>query len=136
VGQHSRPEDADVLERDDEIPQEIAARKRLYQPSGAGVSMYFASPVHLAPLLVFGHNPECEHADDGALHERHDVHVPVEFCAGIEAVVCVREEVARQDRGDEEVDRIVEGKGEEQFVDVQREGLERDVVGKGLGAPP
>lgn len=55
------------------------------------------------------------------------MHVPVEFGAGVEGRVCVREEFGREVRGEAGADEVVGCGGEEELVDVQREGGEGEV---------
>ena len=134
VGQHAQAEDVDVLHGDEQVPQEVSAGKCLDQTASTGVAMHLGQPVHLAPLVIVPHDPQGKHADESALDEGHDVHIPVELCAGIEAGVYAGEEEAREDWRDEDVDGVVENEGEEDFVDVQREGVEGEIVGDGFGA--
>lgn len=132
--QHSKAKDVDMLHRDEQVPQKVSSSEGLDQSSGTGIAMDLARPVHLVPVFIFGHDPQCEHADDGALHKRYDVHIPIKLGAGIETAVYAREDGAREGGSNKDVDGIVQGKSEEDFVDVQRESLERDVVGEGFGA--
>ena len=58
--------------------------------------------------------------------------VPVHLGACLELWVDVREEESREDWGDYGLDGLVEDEGEEDFVDVVREGMQICCIGEGF----
>lgn len=56
--------------------------------------------------------------------------VPIQFCAGVEGGIDAREELAGEVRGEVAADEVVAEGGEEEFVNVEREGGEGEGVGE------
>lgn len=123
----------DIHAADDEIPEEIASGKALNHAARAGVAPDALGPGHGLALVVGPHDPQRQRVDDAALHQRHDVHVPVQLRARREGGVGLGEEVAGEERGEVRVYAVVEEEGEEDLVRVEREGREAEEVGEGLG---
>lgn len=76
-----------VLRRDLEIPEEIPSRQALNHTTCWGVSPQSASPVHLMPLLVFEDDPQRRAIDQECLDHGHEMYVPVDSRAPVEAIV-------------------------------------------------
>lgn len=122
-----------MRDRDAEIPHEIPRRERLQQATRARIPPYPSRPVHVPALVVEDDHVQRERADDDALEQRHDVHVPVDCCAFVEVGVGCRTEERGEAGGDPDVDDGVEGYCEEDLVDVEGESWEGEVRGQRLG---
>ena len=108
-----------MLHRNHQIPEEVPASKSLHQPRSSSIAMHPLHLAHLVPLIIIQHNPQRQPADDRRLHERHDVHIPVQLCARVELRVYVGEDVAANRGGDVFVGDMVEGESEGYFMEVQ-----------------
>ena len=115
---------------DAQIPQEVPGREPLDHAIRARVPIHPLPPVHIPPLLVPPHDPQSQEVDDARLHERHDVHVPVQPRLCAQAPILPREQAAGDVGRAVAVDEVVEGEGEEELVDVQGEGAEVEKAGE------
>lgn len=132
VGEQAEPEDIKVQQGDAQVPDEIAAGKRLDHARRAGIPPNPLLKVHVLALFVDKHGPQGEAIDQHALDERDDVGVPVGLLgAAVLRVVLGEEEVGDKGR-DGNMDEGVEGGGAEDLVDVQRQGGKREQLGQGL----
>lgn len=118
VCQCSEAVHAVVKSRDYQIPKEVSASKCLDQAGSTSVSPNTFLPVHLLPFLVVGHFIEGHGADEHRLNEGDYMNVPVEFRASRVMRVAIREQLRRQPWRDDSLDEGVEGRGEDDFVDV------------------
>lgn len=134
--QEAWAKDTQVVATHKQIPQKVArsiARDGAAHggfpeyPPKHGVRVPLLSPC--GALLVVENDPECKDADESALDERHHVDVPVDLRALVEIRVYVWQEEAREKGRDEQKYRMIRAKGQEDIVDMDREGREI----KGLG---
>lgn len=127
--QHARSKHRYVLQRDDQIPNEVSSRKTLNKAISASITEDPALPIQLASLIIREQDPQCQDIDQRALHERYDVNVPVQFRPRIERGVYPREEITREGRRDVLVRDVVQGEGEYHLVEVERKRFEGQVIG-------
>lgn len=79
--QQAPSEHAHIHATDDKVPEEVPRRKALDHAIPARVAPDALGPGHALTLLVREDDPEGEGVDQAALHQRHNVHVPVQLRA-------------------------------------------------------
>lgn len=126
--QHANSEDSHMLDSNHQIPQKVAASKGLDQARCASIAMHTLLLIHGVALVILPDDPQGHGADQGALHEAHDMHIPVQLGASIEGGVYPGEEVAREGRRDVAVGDMVDGESDQDLVVVQRQRFEREQV--------
>lgn len=126
---HADPKDANIPTRHHEIPQEIPGRQPLNHPTPTRIPIHPLQRTHVHPLLIREHDPQCRGIDGAGLHQRHDVHVPVDLGAPVEVRVDGGEEVGGEERGEDRLHKLVEHEGGDKFVDVEGEGGEGEGAG-------
>lgn len=105
---HPPAEDAHIPARDHQIPQEVPSSQALNHATPARVAVHALHGAHVHALLVHVHDPQRGGIDGARLHERDDVHVPVDLRAPVELRVDGWEEVAGYQGGDDGLDELVE----------------------------
>lgn len=126
---HAHPKDADIPTRHHQIPEKVARGKPLNHPTPARVPVHPLEAAHFLPLLIHIHDPQGGRVDGARLHEGDDVDVPVYLRAPVEMRVDLGEEEGGEEGGDDGLDGLVEDERGYQFVDVEGEGEEGEVVG-------
>lgn len=121
VHQHTDTEDVNVVCTGEQVPDEVTSCQTLQEAQSAIVAPDLAGPVHAVALSVVIHDPQSSRVDQQALDHRYNVYIPVDACAPVERVVCLREQVTRQGGRDDDVDGLVEDKGDDDLVNVQRQ---------------
>lgn len=128
VRQHAITKDLDMPTTLPKIPQKVAQSKRLEHSAQSRVFpnsfLPVLSPAYLLPLLIEENHIKRQSADYDTLKERHNMHIPINPRAVVESIVFVGDEKAGEERGHDGTDPGVESKGEEDFVDVERESWE------------
>lgn len=96
--QHSNAKDVHVYSAHNQVVQKIPGRKSLHEATGPGVSVHPLRGGHAVPLTVGEHDPQSDQVNEGALHERHDMDIPVELGTTREVWIETGEERSRQSR--------------------------------------
>lgn len=130
--QQPPPEHSHIHAADHEIPKKIPRRKPLNHAAATRVAPDALGPSHGLALLIRPDDPERKGVDQAALHQRHDVHVPVQLRARRQRGVGGGEEPPREEGREVGVDAVVEEEGGEDLVRVQRERGQAEEVGDGL----
>jgi hypothetical protein len=115
-------EHAHIHATNHQIPEKVPRRKPLNHPTATGIAPDALGPSHGLALLVDPDDPQRERVDQATLHQRHDVHVPVQLRARRQGGVGGGEEPSREERGQVGVDAVVEEEGGEDLVRVEGEG--------------
>lgn len=121
-----------MLNGDHEIPQEVASRQALDHASSAGVAPDSLFPGHVLAVLIREHDPEGQDADHDTLEERDHMDVPVDLAIRRQLGVLDGEDDRGDPWSDDNVDKSVAQEGDQDLMDVQRQGGQGQIVGKGL----
>lgn len=108
--QHSQSKDVEMNRTDNHIIDKISGSQRLNQPTSPGIPKHPLPGAHFLPFLVRKHHPQRKGIDQGTLHQRHHMHVPVEFGAAVEVGIAPGKEDRGEPRGEKRVGELVEGK--------------------------
>lgn len=121
-----------------QIPQKVPQRETLTQsptaiipPNPHRPQPLIITPPNL-PLLIEPNNPQTDPVDYDRLHETDDVHVPVQLAPAREAGVGFRGYAGGDEGRDGVAGEGVEEGGEDDFVEVEREGREVEFVRPGF----
>ena len=126
--QQPPPKHTHIHDTDPQVPQKVSRGETLNHAPSPRIAPHPFLPAHARPLLVHSHDPERHGVDEHALEEGDDVDIPVEFRAGGEGRVDGGEEAGGEEGGEVGVDEAVGYRGEEELVDVVREGDEAEGV--------
>lgn len=116
--EHADSKHPNIDRADDQVVDKVSGRESSHHATNAGVSINAFTDIHRFPLFIGEHSPQGQGIDEGALHQRHNMHIPVQLCPPIELGVVPGEEERGQPRGDDEMDELVHNKREQDLVDV------------------
>ena len=92
MGEHAESEHVDMLQCDHQVPEEVSGCHALNHSSRSSVAPNPFLPAHILALLIYEHNPQGEEVNRCALHQRYDVHIPVDLALGGELWVADRKQ--------------------------------------------
>jgi len=128
MSEQAQAKDVDVQGRHEQVPDEVSRRHTLDEAAGPSVPPDALLPVHGLALLVDGHDPERHGVDEDALHQGHDVRVPVRLLRAVMGRVVPGEEPGRQHRRHDRLDEGVEQGEPHHFMDMERQCCEAVLV--------
>lgn len=134
--QQANTEHIDMNDANNQVIDEVSNSKCLDQTASTCVAEDTLTSRHLAALGISEHDPQRSDVDQNTLDQRNDMNIPVELGPGIQLGVVLREEDRRQPWRQERVDELVKGEGDNNFMDVVREGWAAQREGIGLDQVP
>ena len=93
VSEHPHAEYLHVGKGDEEIPQEISCCQSLNHGRSTRIPIDTFLGVHFPALLIREHNPQRQHIDHAALHEGHNMNIPVHLSVLGQGIVLNRHQV-------------------------------------------
>lgn len=132
MSEHAQAEDIHVGNCDEEIPEEVTSRQGLNHGDSTRVAIDTLLLIHVPAFVIGEHDPEREGIDGSTLDKRDHMDIPVQFLCPRQAVVLDRNHQVRDHRGNDDMNKVVDGGHNEDLVDVKRQGRERKVVGQRL----
>lgn len=132
VGQHTETKNIHVGGGNAKVPEEIAASEGLDHGGAPRVAPEALLLVHLLALLIGVHDPQGQGADGGALHEGHDVDVPVQLLGLGQGGILAGEDARREPGRHDAPHELVEARYYDDLMDVQRQGGQVEIVGPRL----
>ena len=82
MGKHSKTKESDILECNDQVPEEVTSCHSLYHACCTSISPDALLPVHPLSVLIKEHHPQGEGVDQQTLAEGHHMDVPVNLPFG------------------------------------------------------
>lgn len=137
MGEHSPTKNIQMPAALDKVPEKVSQGEALQHSAQTGVLPDALLPVNPGtdrfPFLVVEHDIQRHDADEDALEEAHDMHIPIDPSALVQVVVLLRDKVAREERRDDGADPCVQRERKEDLVYVEGECGQREQLGEGLG---